>query len=412
MAEDAQHHHVRQIVQRTCSTDLNEAVGQFNEIDSQGRCALVLAPQARCCLSTVLRIPTGASAIVQRFGSDAGEWTAGFHFAPPWVEVVYLVTKQSCTYYYSVANVPTKDNVMIKVEVTLVFRVLKAIDFVYKLGATKFDDGLRAVAEEAIRANVRQVKHTQIYSLRGSGADEIIKTLNKKFELFGVQFTNATIANVQLPLDLASALENATTYDAKMRQQIRSQEFALKVLNDENDKLLKELHLENERANAAEFARKERVQIDLDIKKSESDRKKQLSIIKAQQEISVLRTQSIAALENETTNTKASIELMIKRQQGESKAKIIEAEQTAEATKVQSEATLIEAENRSRAITLESEAEQKVFDQLQQRRQFDIQMGSIKALQNIAKSGKLLISGSQGKSLLDSITQKTPLLTK
>jgi len=147
-------------------------------------------------------------------------------------------------------------------------------------------------------------------------------------------------------------------------------------------------------------------------KKSEADRKKQLSIIKAQQEISVLRTQSIAALENETTNTKASIELMIKRQQGESKAKIIEADQTAEASKVQSEATLIEAENRSRAITLEAEAEQKVFDQLQQKRQFDVQMGSVKALQNIAKSGKLLISGSQGKALLDSITQRTPLLTK
>jgi len=103
--------------------------------------------------------------------------------------------------------------------------------------------------------------------------------------------------------------------------------------------------------------------------------------------------------------------LMIKRQQGESKAKIIEAEQTAEATKVRSEATLIEAENRSRAITLEAEAEQKVFEQLQQKRQFDIQMGSIKALQNIAKSGKLLISGSQGKALLDSLT-RTPLLTK
>src|SRR5688572_20222362 len=55
----------------------------------------------------------------------------------PSCRVVYLVTKQSCTYYYSVTNCPTKDNVMVKVEVTLVFRVLKASQFVYSIGATK-----------------------------------------------------------------------------------------------------------------------------------------------------------------------------------------------------------------------------------------------------------------------------------
>jgi hypothetical protein len=70
---------------------------------------------------------------------------------------------------------------------------------------------------------------------------------NLQFEKYGVLFTNATFVNVQLPSDLATALENATTYDAKMRQQIRQQEFSLKVLNDENDQQLKALFLENER---------------------------------------------------------------------------------------------------------------------------------------------------------------------
>ena len=93
-------------------------------------------------------------------------------------------------------------------------------------------------------------------------------------------FSNATIVNVELPQDLASALQNATTFDAKMRQQIRSQEFALKVLNDENDQALKALHLENERLSAAELARKERVLIELQTKKSEAERKKQLAVIK------------------------------------------------------------------------------------------------------------------------------------
>ena len=68
---------------------------------------------------------------------------------------------------------------MVKVEATLVFRILQPHTFVYTLGATKFDDALKAVAEEAIRANVRMIKHTNIFSLRGSGADYLLQTLNK-----------------------------------------------------------------------------------------------------------------------------------------------------------------------------------------------------------------------------------------
>jgi len=405
MAEDARHVHVRQIIQKSCSTDLDEAIADFNEIDPQGRTPLVLVPAGRCCLSYMMKIPSGVGAVVQRFGADCGEFTPGLHFLPSWYRVVYLVTKQSCTYYYAVANCPTKDNVMVKVELTLVFRVINAHTFVYNLGATKFDDALKAVAEEAIRANVRMIKHNHVYELRGSGTDQLLKTLNRKFEVFGLLFSNATIVNVQLPQDLATALENATAYDAKMRQQIRSQEFALKVLNDDNDQQLKTLNLENERLSAGELARKERSLIELQTKQSEYERQKQLAIIKANQEGSVLKTQAQTNLETETINTTSDMELKVKRQEGESKAKSIEVEQYAQTERLQSEAALTEALNRAKAIELEADAESKVYEQLAQKRQFDLQYSSLKALQSIAQRGKIVISGENGKALIDSITQ-------
>mmetsp|Transcript_28143 Transcript_28143/g.39730 ORF Transcript_28143/g.39730 Transcript_28143/m.39730 type:complete len:420 (-) Transcript_28143:73-1332(-) len=404
MTENAEHVHIRHVTQSECSADLNEAVGQFNVIDRDGTTPLVLVPRTRWCCNPVLKIPSGVAAIVQRFGADVGEFTPGLHCAGPWYRVMYLVTKQSCTYYYQIANCPTKDNVMVKVEATLVFRILQPHTFVYTLGATKFDDALKAVAEEAIRANVRMIKHTNIFSLRGSGADYLLQTLNKMFDKFGVLFSNATIVNVELPQDLASALQNATTYDAKMRQQIRSQEFALKVLNDENDQALKALHLENERLSAAELARKERVLIELQTKKSEAERKKQLAVIKAEQDQNILKTQAQTVLETESQGALADMEFKIKRQAGQSKAMQIEVDQLAQAERLQAEAALIEAQNRAKAILLEADAEAKVFEQMQQKRQYDLQMSAVRAMQQVARQGKIVISGASGKTFVDSLT--------
>jgi len=121
-----------------------------------------------------------------------------------------MVTRQSCTYNYPVSYCPTKDNVMVKVDITLVFRIDNAQNFVYKLGATKFDDMLQGVAEEAIRSTVRSYEHTSIYELRGSTTREhLLDVLNKKFKIFGVIFTDASITSVELPPDLATTLQKS-----------------------------------------------------------------------------------------------------------------------------------------------------------------------------------------------------------
>lgn len=73
--------------------------------------------------------------------------------------VAYIVTQQSCTYNAPVKSCPTKDNVMVDCELTIVFSIgpspedVKA--FVYNLGAVKFNDFLSAEIEEAIRQLVR-----------------------------------------------------------------------------------------------------------------------------------------------------------------------------------------------------------------------------------------------------------------
>ena len=107
-------------------------------------------------------------------------------------------------YNYTVCDCATRDNVLARVDLTLVFNIDNATTFVYKLGATHFslllffcfffnqphlsssslslfwaDEMLKAVAEEALRGLVRSIDHTSIYELRASAADQLIVVLNR-----------------------------------------------------------------------------------------------------------------------------------------------------------------------------------------------------------------------------------------
>jgi len=396
---------ITKTVQRQCSTDLMEAASMFGRIDSDGSTPLVLIPDYRFCCNFVIRIPSGVYAIVTRFGEDQGEWAAGLRYAPPWYRVAFLVTRQSCTYNYPVSYCPTKDNVMVKVDITLVFRIDKAQDFVYRLGATKFDDMLQGVAEEAIRSTVRSTDHTSIYEIRGSTTREhLLDVLNKKFKTFGVIFTDASITSVELPPDLATTLQRATTYDAQMREQIRKQEYSLKVLNDNNDLALNELNLKNDRMEAEQNSKKDRIIIDLDKKKFESEQKKNFMSIEGHQNAAVLKTEAESALQAQKLNTEAKIAALVQRAKGTAQARMTEANQWAETEVTKYTGQLTLSKNRAQSLTFEADAESRAAEELKERRAYDLQTSALEALSYLAQKGKIVISGKEGDKIISALT--------
>jgi regulator of protease activity HflC (stomatin/prohibitin superfamily) len=60
------------------------------------------------------------------------------------------VTNQSCSYNAPVKMCPTSDNVMVQVDVTVVFNISRPREFCYNLGAMKFDALLAGAVEEGI----------------------------------------------------------------------------------------------------------------------------------------------------------------------------------------------------------------------------------------------------------------------
>ncbi len=83
-------------------------------------------------------------------------------------------------------------------------------NFVYKLGAGRFDELLYAEIDEGIRTFVNGIWLSQVFDLKGEMASKMIKDLTSKFEYFGVSFENCSITNVFVNSKLTQALEEKT----------------------------------------------------------------------------------------------------------------------------------------------------------------------------------------------------------
>ena len=130
---------------------------------------VAFAPTRLPC-SFHLIIPKGFVGLVNRHGRYVGVWKAGFHVAAPWVSISHLIPHQYTVYDTPVKECPTQDNVMVTIDVALIFRVMvedeKALyNFAYRLGPDKLDKMLKAFQEEAMRGMVRKRKYNEVYDL-------------------------------------------------------------------------------------------------------------------------------------------------------------------------------------------------------------------------------------------------------
>jgi len=316
----AEQRSVRNVVQRKCGSNIAaEAKLLFDLIDEGGNQPIVLIPKKRKGAKMFLTIPAGCACIVERNGIKLGEWPAGRHKADWRHRVAFVVTQHTCTYNYTVPDCATRDDVMARVDLTLVFNIDKATTFVYKIGATHFNEMLKAVAEEALRGLVRSIDHTSIYELRSSAADQLLSVLNRTFKEFGVLFVSTTVTNVSLPADLSQCLEEASKIDSQINEAARSQEFKLKQLNDKAELEMREITVENERLDADLIATRERLAIEKDAKVAETVAASERIIVKERQEAESAKVKANAALRDEQTRARNEVEKRLQKAEQDGK---------------------------------------------------------------------------------------------
>ncbi len=122
-------------------TDLTTAISIFGTKASDGSMPLILVPQRRKMGDFLISVPANVYCLLQKDGQAAGLLEQGIHrLIAPRYRVVYAVSKQSSTYDAPIQACPTRDNVMVNVDVVLIFKIVDPEAFAYNLGATRFDE--------------------------------------------------------------------------------------------------------------------------------------------------------------------------------------------------------------------------------------------------------------------------------
>jgi len=324
-----------------------------------------------------------------------------------------MVTQQSCTYNAPVKSCPTKDNVMVDCELTLVFCIgpdpNDVKNFVYNLGALKFNEFLASLCDEAIRQLIRVTPLDEVYELRGSASvhvQNVLKVLDSKFGEFGVHFTKAAITDVVLNDELRRILQGTTEFKTKIRELDKEHEHNMKLISyDYQQNLSEKDRLYERRLQDIEAA----------INVALVNRTRDLVTAESRREVAVTKQEELAA----TTKKRAESQLSVAQAKAEQEnAKLLAtAESNSQAAKIkvdkETEVAVFESQqlikvaaNKAIALKTEAKAEGDAASSLQVIREHNLEMALMEVQEAIARKAKIVISGDQGDALINSILDK------
>ena len=162
--------------------------------------------------------------------------------------------------------------------------------FVYKLGAHRLDELLRAESEEAIRTFIQSVKHTYVQDLKSEMANQLISDLNSKFNLFGVYFESVAITSINLPKALEDTFAQTTKYDIMLQNQAKKHENEKLVIENEENRKMSNLQRDNFRKLEKLRADKDRAQIEREQQRIFAQTEFEVDVVESEKNVSVLRT--------------------------------------------------------------------------------------------------------------------------
>jgi len=306
-------------------------------------------------------------------------------------------------YDIPVKECPTQDNVMVTIDVTLIFRVMcedekSLYNFCYRLGPDKLDKMLRAFQEEAIRGMVRKRKYNEIYDLMDMQHDKQLegtkRDLNNHFNEYGVEITSMAVTNVHLPKQFADTMQEESIWGTRDEFNKLEQQFALQRIQ------IKEIEAKSKQKAAEDLAKftAEKESLVADEKRkyanvtAETD--KQIAEIKEQQKADILEINSKSNLEVAQINSKRDVLLSKIRQQGQAESSKLNVESTTYVAMKKAEAQRKIAENQAKCMALDASAELEASQQLAAKREYTKKMRSLQSLRALSTNDNICIAGN------------------
>jgi len=361
-------------------------------------------------------IPKGFVALVNRHGRYVGVWTAGMHIASPWVNVSHLIPQQYTVYDTPVKECPTQDNVMVTIDVALIFRVMvedekSLYNFAYRLGPDKLDKMLKAFQEEAMRGMVRKRKYNEVYDLMDVDHDRQLegtkRDLNGHFNEYGIEITSLSVTNVHLPREFADNMQEESIWGTRDEFNKLEQKFALQKI------AIKELEAKSKQKADEDIAafEAEKDMLVADGRKKlalvEAETRKQVAEVEEQCKSDVLEIQSNASLVVAKINSDRDVKLASIRERGKAESEKLRVESSTYVAAQRADAERQIAENKAQCMALTASAEAEAAERLSALRGYNEKMRSLQSMRALAQNKELSISGNSGDNVVAQLMAST-----
>ena len=242
-----------QVAADSCA-DAAEKMNNGSNGNDQAIIAMVKASYGCCCCDLKFDVPANFVVLEENWGESTGLMPAGAQ----WCyccnrRVACMITKNIVNYDAPVQRCPTKDNAYVDIDIHFTFRlpnnVQQCKNFVYKLGAGRFDELLAAEVEENIRDFIQGIWLSKVFDLKSDMANTMMDQLNRKFAFYGIQFEQCNVTNVIVNPQLIQALESRTKIKFALKNHLKEQENLRLTLENEEAQKLTDLQRENERTD-------------------------------------------------------------------------------------------------------------------------------------------------------------------
>lgn len=387
-----------------------DAQWQIGHVTTQGgyRIApVVLIPKDSATLLWC-SVPAGFIAVVTSHDKYQGLWGSGLNYCGPFTKVSHLIPQSYIVYDTPVKECPTADNVMVQIDVTLVFHIKQneadIKNFIYKLGPEKLDTMLKAFQEESVREMARKRKYTEIYDLMDTSADKQMetarRTLNDGLHDYGVEVKHITITNVHLPRQFAETMQEATTFDSLNTYQNIQQVYKLLTIENTEKAHQRQQQVKEEREELQAEMNKKQAQAKAGLAQVDAESSKIISEIKEKERAEILAIKSNSGLKVSQVDSEKKIELASIKSTGQAESDRIRVECDASVRNMRADADLVVAQNEAKILSLKADAEKMAATKLKSKRDFDAKMRQLRVLKALAENQQLTISGNNGDNMI------------
>ena len=169
-------------------------------------------------LSGVRIVNEYENGVVFRLGRFVGIKRAGFRWIIPFVERIVIIDLRTVARDVPPQDVITKDNVSVKVNAVVYFRVIHADKAV--LQVEDFLYATSQLAQTTLRAILGQVELDQLLSERDRVNRDIQKVLDAHTDPWGIKVSNVEVKHIDLPVEMQRAIARQAEAERERRAKI------------------------------------------------------------------------------------------------------------------------------------------------------------------------------------------------